>query len=120
MRGAKWKDLFKTIKYGNKMINLIDFMYSQKSWVENDNLSVDDLKVIAKNYDIKKENPNIADILKGVYKKEIGRELSEDVNDMYEVFNDKDAPIKLRDETPQNISSVNMMKEWLSDLKEIV
>ena len=120
LHGPKWKDLFKTIKYGNKMINLIVFMNDQKSWVENDNLSDEDLKEIAKNYGIRKENPNISDILKGVYKKEIGHDLAKDVNDIYEVFNDPDAMKKVNNPTPQSISDINKMKEWIGDLKKII
>jgi hypothetical protein len=118
--GARWKDIFKTVKMGNKMIDLVVFMNDQKSWVKNDNLSDDDLKVIAKNYGIKKENPNLTDVIKGAYKKEIGRELASDVNDMYVVFNDTDAMKKINNPTPENISEINKMKEWIGDLKELV
>lgn len=113
------KEVFKTIKMGNKMIDLAIFLNDQKSWLGNaERLSDEDIKEIAENYKVDKKYPTITDVVVAIYKKDIGRDMLKDLTEVVDVLNDKNTLKGLKNKTPKNIATINMMKELFTDLKE--
>ena len=114
------KKLMDDLKISGRFVDLLFFLNDSK-WVFEDILTDEDIKRLAKKYDIDKDYPSPIDIFEAEYKKEFNRDIKKDLNDIYKSLTDEDDLNKMYDKTDaKTIAKVKQLTELIKDLKNMI
>jgi hypothetical protein len=109
-----FKDFSITMSSMNKLIDIIDFVKRQETWVIED-YDLDELKAMASKYNIDEKYPTIGDIFFAKYKKEKKRDLKADIDFVIEHLEKGKKDVN----DPELLAKGKKILQFLEDLKDL-
>jgi hypothetical protein len=107
--------LFKDIKNVKKMIDLVSYLNDSKSWMSDENLSREDIKILADNLGIDEKYPTEIDIFRARYELEFKRDLENDLDDIIEALGEE-----YKGKDPTTLTYFRDIKKMAEELKSVI